>query len=205
MRVYELAQELGITSRQVNAVAMRCGVPIRSAAAVVAPDVEDMIRTRHKLDLAGPPPLQRPGARTLLPGFGPVPRRRPRRDRYRGRLDELGTLVRWMLEERVLLARDRLYVRGGPYVDEVKQAEELALPWASEWFEPGPAIRWLTVHPNVNAETAAALRSVGITPEEALRRPWYGKDNPGRPTIVDRVNARLITAEQALQELRSVA
>lgn len=71
MRVYELAQELGITSRQVSAGAMRCGVPVRSAAAVVPPDVEDMIRTRHKLDLAGPPPQQRPGARTILSGFGP--------------------------------------------------------------------------------------------------------------------------------------
>jgi hypothetical protein len=205
MRVYELAKELKITSRQVNAIAMRCGIPIRSAAAVVPPDVEDMIRTRHKLDLAGPPPARRPGARHGLPAFGPVPRPKARRDRYRGKLDDLGTLVRWMLEERVLPARDRLYVRGGPYVDEVKQAEELALPWVAEWFEPKLAIHWLTVHPDVHADTAAALRSVGITPEEALRRPWYGKDNPGRPTIVERVNARLITAEQALQELRSIA
>lgn len=69
-------------------------------------------------------------------------------------------------------------------------------------MEPKQAIHWLTTDPNVHAETAAALRAVGIGPEDALRRPWYGKENPERPTIVQRVNAQQMTAEQAVEELR---
>jgi len=43
---------------------------------------------------------------------------------------------------------------------------------------------------------------VGIGPKDALRRPWYGNENPERPTIVQRVNAQQMTAEQAVEELR---
>ncbi len=56
--------------------------------------------------------------------------------------------------------------------------------------------------PNITPETAGKLAQAGVAPEQAALRLWYGKHNPDRPTMAERVQVGLITAEQAADEIR---
>jgi hypothetical protein len=91
---------------------------------------------------------------------------------------------------------------GGPWEDEVTRAMLQAGLWGHEFFDHREAATWLDQCPGIDARTAAQFRGVGIPPNVAAQRSWYGKANPERPCLYQRVAMCDITIDEAVEQLR---
>jgi hypothetical protein len=104
--------------------------------------------------------------------------------------------------DRFVLRHRNFGMTGSPFVDEVEDAKRLAQEWAEVWFDHQQARAWLNLHPQIKPATAAAIAGVGLTPEQASERIWYGKRHPDRPTLAELVTRGDITAKQARDQFR---
>ena len=215
MRVHELAAELGVSSKDVLQAAAVCKLFLKSASTVMRDDDVDRLRAhfgwpkpavRPPLRPLGPPPARRP-TRSPWPaapgdaqGWAPISPP-PRSPRYG---QKLGSLAQFFFDRDIFPSRTTRDL-GGPTVAEAERANANAVSWVSEMFTDAEARMWLKHHPHIPASVAAAFRRVGISPEQAALRPWYGKLNPERRSLVERVCMNEISVEQARAELDALA
>lgn len=170
IRVYELAQELNLDSKQVMDALKADGEFVRSASSTLEPETGQAVRERLRRQPAAKEQAVRPARRELAPrreGWATVPRQ-ARRDQP-SRTVAVRDLA--PLERLIARARDE-----GPRITESRleliRAE--AHPWAAEWFTPTEAAPWIALR--VSAADARRFCKLGITPE-MLRLPFR---MPGR-------------------------
>lgn len=129
-----------------------------------------------------PPPRPRPVS---------MPQRR-RRQRWRA---EISPMTQVMLNHMNLAP-------GGPWEDEVNRAARLAGEWGHELFNDKEATAWLNQCPGIDARTAAQFQHASVPPRLAAPHVWYGKINPERPCLYQRVAMYGLTIDEAVEELR---
>ena len=207
IRVYELAKELGVESTRLLDHCRSTGVFISSASSQLSSAEEATLRdwanTQPSDALPTTPHLA--GHRHAMPALPLVGvdwsrPRSPRGKRHRG---AIAPMTQLMLD-RHLLCRQDYRDHGAPFLDEVVRADRLAQEWAEVWFDVKQARAWLNAHPSIQAAVAAAFSRVGITPDQASERIWYGKRDQAKPNLADRVGCGDLTAERALEELRAM-
>lgn len=167
VRVYELAKELGVESRQVMAALRELGEFVRSASSVIEPSVER--RVRAKLADTSEPrrvPASRP-ARPRLPAgsyLAPRPGRVTAGPRSRVRMVPVKDLA--PLERLIAEDEDK-----GPRIPErdLPHLRAKARSWASMWFTDRDAVPWLALR--MDPVQARECVDLGITPE-MMRLPF---------------------------------
>jgi hypothetical protein len=218
-RVYELAAEFGVPSRDVLAKLKELGEFVRSASSTVDAPVARRLRECYPQR----PPGQRrasprpavstaqsagvdgregqcgvpPSARRLSPA--PIPNRRPRREWYRGAEPE--GLTRYLLDNYVVKQRDpEEKAPGSPYWDdEVRRARKLSDEWAVtllEGLELPDILRW--VRAGRPAKHAGALHRAGVLPEEL---GWSYEDR-GALALGSRLAVGSWTVEMVVNEVQ---
>lgn len=165
IRVYELAQELNVDSKQVMDALKADGEFVRSASSTLEPEAAQAVRERLWRQPAANEQAVRPDRRRepapRREGWAAVPR--PARRDQPSRTVAVSDLA--PLERVIARARDE-----GPRITESRleliRAE--AHPWAGEWFTPTEAAPWIALR--VSAADARRFCKLGITPE-MLRLP----------------------------------
>jgi len=172
IRVYELAQELNVDSKQVMDALKADGEFVRSASSTLEPEAAQAVCERLRRQPAVKEQTARPGRqRVQAPGgegwAAAVPRQ-ARRDQPRRTVavSDLAPLER-------LIARTR---DEGPRVMEsrLELIGAEAHPWAAQWFTDKEAAPWIALR--ISAADARRFCKLGITPE-MLKQPFR---MPGR-------------------------
>jgi translation initiation factor IF-2 len=175
LRVYELAKELGVDSKKVMVALAEVGEFVRSASSTVEAVAAQAVRDRLRRQPGGeklPAPDRRPVrplAATTAQLAWPTPREAQHRVRPRRTVavKDLPALERVIAEHRYDAARIP--------EDAVELVRAVARAWASEWFTPQEAARWLALR--MSPANARQCRELGITPE-LIHLPFQ---MPGRP------------------------
>ncbi len=172
IRVYELAQELNVDSKQVMDALAADGELVRSVASALGPEVAQAVRERLRRQPAAKEQLPGPGRRReIAPGKEgwavAVPRQaRPGQPPRTVAVRDLAPL-----EQVIAQARDE-----GPRIPEgrLELIRTLARAWAAQWFTDKEAAPWIALR--LSPADARRFCELGITPE-MLRLPFR---MPGR-------------------------
>lgn len=164
IRVYELAKELNVDSKQVMEALRANGEFIRSASSTLEPDAAQAVRERLRRRPAAIDQLPRPGRRgELAPkeeGWAAAVPRQARRDQP---VRTIAVSKLAPLEQ--LIARTR--GEGSRVTESRLQLIRAEVhPWAAHWFTDKDAAPWVALR--VRAADASRFRQLGITPELLL-------------------------------------
>jgi hypothetical protein len=161
IRVYELARELNVDSKQVLAALAANGEFIRSASAALEPDVAQAVRERL---------WRKPAATELRAERGRRPELAPGRAGWaaavprqaRGGQPTRTVAVSDLAPLERLVAKD---LAEGPRIPEhrLELIKTMARAWAAQWFTDKDAAPWLALR--VRPADARQCRELGITPE----------------------------------------
>ena len=162
LRVYELAKELGVPSKQVMAALQELGEFVRSASSPINPPVTSAVRDKLRRqpiaeEVIRPERHQgRPASAPRDSGWQvrPPGRRVPQRPR--------GAAVRDLAPLEQVVAKHRGHDARVPGLD-VESIKAEARAWATEWFTEKEADRWLTLR--MIPANARQCANLGITPE----------------------------------------
>lgn len=196
-RVYDLAKELNIDSKQLLAVAAGCGVCLKSASSTVTRDEEATVlayvRATQVLDATE--------ARTRKRLVDVTEARTPKGHRTAAqgrsvRVDSLSEATRLFLPPEAI-------ERGRAFADEVALAEKAAKPWVENWIQPKEAARWVQAVPGIGPGTVIEMKASGITMQMATEHLWYGKRKADRPSIGQRIMLGDISVGDAVKELEA--
>lgn len=223
IRVYELAKELGWTSKQTIECLRDRGEYVKSPQSAVAEIVVKGIRR----ELAATPAQWTSADENLAPtmyghaaggiddggGWADALRRAqaesrcPQRGKNQG---PLPGLVRTLLDEVILPRRDDDHVPGHSsdyFGYEIREARKLHKEWVRGQLNGLPAahgavVEWIKLTQGQRPDLAAELAGAGITATEAGLRLGYGsRFDPRRDTIFGRYRNRQINLSQALAEV----
>jgi Translation initiation factor IF-2, N-terminal region len=162
LRIYELARELGVDSKQVMVALQANGEFVRSAASAIEPDAAQAVRERLRRQPGGEE--RRPGRRPyreFVPGATGLARVIPREARPPVRpgrtvaIRDLAPLERLIAVSRAEAARIPEHA--------VESIRAQARAWAAQWFTDKDAEPWLALR--VQPVDAGQCRQLGITPE----------------------------------------
>lgn len=98
---------------------------------------------------------------------------------------------------------------GMIFFDELQTIKRIHKQWAQACIEAGhlmsdeQIIAWLEAFPNrdLDPREVIAVASEGVTPANAALHLWYGRVNPFRPTLFDRICCKDITVEEAKTQI----
>lgn len=161
IRVYELARELNVDSKQVIDALKAAGEFVRSASSTLDPEVAEAVRQRLRRQPGtkeqSPDPDLGPGPAPGKEGWAPAIPRQARRDQ-----------APRMVAVKDLAPLERLIARARgeePRIPESRRdlIRAQARPWAAQWFTPEEAAPWLALR--ISPADARRFCELGITPE----------------------------------------
>ena len=198
-RVYELAKELGVDSRVVTERLRAMGKFCRSASSEVslqaAAAVREQVRSAPRPEPSDQQARRASPARPVAPrppvSVQPSPVLWPPAQAQL-RLRDLSDLERHLLETHI--APPTAWSPREPFRPaQIQQARDVTLQWADLMFEEKEIRRWCCLHWPLQADVAAQFRRIGMSPEQAVQRIWYGRLHPQRPTLAQQVQGGDIT------------
>jgi hypothetical protein len=163
LRVYELAKELGVDSRQVMATTAEIGEFVRSASSTVEPAVAQVVRTRLRQQPGGEnkPGPERGPSRDPVPATTESAWPAPRAARHEPRSRRTVAIKDLPALERVI-AEDR-YDEPRIPEDALELVRTLTRAWANGLFTPQEAARWIALR--MSPADASQCRELGVTPD----------------------------------------
>lgn len=215
MRVFELAQLLGITDRKVILLAQDLGIDATTGGSTIEPDDVERIREAHRQGKHLAPPKQAGSIPAPLAGPGGVVRWADRPPtlaeevRVRSRSDErydgpaLKPLAQWFLDNVILPRRGPTDLRS-TRAREAAEANASALQWVTQMFDEKEAIAWLScfVSPRLNAPQARRFADAGLTPNQVVLPLWDGVFDRRRACLGEQIILGEITPADAVAQVK---
>lgn len=138
-------------------------------------------------------------------------RRDGRRDgkRKTKKSDVLDKSLRFLAEQQISFNGGRTRKSEFFDQDELDIAKGLRAAWVEESFncgtplEDGDIFEWLEAFPHevLSPRDILPLICAGLKPNDVKLRLWYGRENPGRPTILQRIVCGDMSAATAAAEI----
>jgi hypothetical protein len=190
-RVHELAAEFGVTAKDILVLLSGWGEFVKSASSTVKAPLVRRVREHYAARLPRPISARDYGASagTSRPaesgdnGFGEALERARRRSRQTSpnshKPGEIETAIfRYAIEP--------TRTRRGKYTPEERdRVERLLQQWLETWL--GDMAEWIRVSAGQHPGVAMKLCAAGLTPADADLRLAFGRIDPTRDTIIQRV------------------
>jgi hypothetical protein len=205
MRLVDLARQVNVEVEDLLAAAQRLGLAVDSRASVLSS--ADEFALRRDLVLQEQPALAQSTSPPLSPGslnpFG-LPRRQTiQRGQSHGPARHPSDLAKVFLERDAQWAEP--YSRPLPRHVLVARAEEAAREWALHMFDAREARAWVQANSHISAQVAAALRRVGLAPEQAAMHIRTARGFIHNLPLAIRVSSGELTATEAAAEFHAWA
>lgn len=220
--VRELAAELGVDGHDVLLVlqdirelALSVDSPVRSEAA-------EIVRNRllNQSGSTGDGTEGRPvGDTSMTPTISLTPLSRPRTRRFDGkrnvkRSEVTDRSLRYLAEQIIKFDRRRSSNLDVFYPDEFEIANERRAAWVEQSLnfglplEDNDIYEWLVAFPNevLSPREVLPLMVAGLKPSDVKVRLWYGRENPGRPTLFQQIvcgDISIPAAAEAVSKFRT--
>jgi hypothetical protein len=190
-RVHELAKEVGATAKEVLALLSGWGEFVKSASSVVEAPLARRVREHFVARPPHPITAREYGVSADLSrltmrddgGFGAAYEQARRRSRGTSAGNYKPGDIETAIYRHVIDPRRTR--RGGYTPEERDRAQRLTKRWATTWLSD--VVGWIRVTGGEHPDVAVNLCTAGLTPADADLRLGFGRIDPTRDTIVQRV------------------
>lgn len=204
-RVHELASEFGVTTKEVLVILSGWGEFVKSASSMVEAPLARKVREHFAArpprpvtarDYGASADLSRPAA-LGNDEFGAA----VERARQQSRRTSSGTHKPGEIESAIHRhAIDPWRTRRGRYTpEELDRTHRLLQRWLETWLDD--MAEWIRVSAGEHPEVAVKLCAAGLTPADADLRLGFGRIDPARDTIIQRVIRGTVGIKDAVRQV----
>jgi Translation initiation factor IF-2, N-terminal region len=205
VRVHELAKELGVTSKEILVACSNYGEFIKSSSSTL----EAPLARRLRADLGGRTNAVSArdygvsadiGYPTVADdgGFGAA----YEKARRQSCSPSFGTHKPGAIESAIYrdVIDPRRTKRGGYTPEERDRAQRLTKQWATTWLSD--IVDWIRVSVGEHPDVALRMSKEGLTPADAELRLGFGRIDPSRDTIIERVSKGTLGIKDAVRQVQ---
>lgn len=205
-RVHELAAEFGVTAKDILVLLSGWGEFLKSASSTVEAPLARRVREHYAARPPRPIAARDYGASADLRGptgaddggFGAALEKARRQGRRTSPGSHKPGDIETALYRRVI---DPVRTRHGGYTPEERdRVERLMRRWLETWLDD--MAEWIRVSGGQHPDDAVKLHAAGLTPMDADLRLGFGRIDPTRDTIMQRVIKGTIGIKDAVSQVK---